>query len=125
MKKLVSISLLIGFMAMALKPIGPYFEYLLNQDFIANNYCVNQDRPALQCNGKCYLMNRIKEQSDLATENEVFQMATSVEVIVVLPQTEVWLPPSSEKTIYPQAVIAFPFNWINIPVPPPPQPFQA
>jgi hypothetical protein len=37
-------------------------EYLLNKSYIANNLCVNKDKPAMHCNGKCYLSKKLKEQ---------------------------------------------------------------
>ena len=36
--------------------------YLLNKNHIANNFCINKNKPALQCNGKCYLARQLKEQ---------------------------------------------------------------
>jgi hypothetical protein len=45
-----------------LKPIAPYIEYALNQDYIANFLCVNKKKPELNCNGKCYLMKEVKKQ---------------------------------------------------------------
>jgi hypothetical protein len=42
-----------------------YADYLINREAYAA-YCVNKARPALQCNGKCQLMQKLekKEQQD-------------------------------------------------------------
>lgn len=32
-----------------------------NQTFIAKELCINRDRPELSCNGKCFLMTKMKE----------------------------------------------------------------
>ncbi|WP_235324472.1 hypothetical protein [Pedobacter lusitanus] len=40
------------------------FEF--NKEYIASNLCINRNRPELHCNGKCYLMKKIKQ----AEENE-------------------------------------------------------
>lgn len=32
----------------------------INQAYIAKNWCINRDKPELQCNGKCVLMQRLK-----------------------------------------------------------------
>lgn len=45
-----------------LRPIAPFVEYAINQDYIAKFLCINQDKPAMQCNGKCYLYKEIKKQ---------------------------------------------------------------
>lgn len=38
----------------------------LNQKYIAEKLCENKDRPWMHCNGRCYLMNKVKQ----AEENE-------------------------------------------------------
>jgi hypothetical protein len=37
-------------------------DFLLNQSYIAENLCVNRDKPMMHCNGKCYLSKKINEQ---------------------------------------------------------------
>ena len=51
-------------MVAMLRPIQPYVEYILNQNYIAEFLCVNKDKPQLQCNGKCFLMKEIEKQKD-------------------------------------------------------------
>ncbi len=46
-------------------PAFPIIEYLINYDFIANELCVNKDKPLLGCNGKCYLEKQVKKQMNL------------------------------------------------------------
>lgn len=53
--------------------IGSYFSrdfafatFTLNQKYIAEQLCVNKDKPWMHCNGHCYLMNKVKQ----AEENE-------------------------------------------------------
>jgi hypothetical protein len=38
----------------------------LNQKYIAEKLCENKDKPWMNCNGRCYLMNKVKQ----AEENE-------------------------------------------------------
>lgn len=47
-----------------LRPVQPYVEYMLNQDYIAEFLCINKDKPKLQCNGKCYLVKEIEKQQE-------------------------------------------------------------
>jgi len=37
-------------------------DYFLNKDYVTKAYCVNKDKPAMHCNGKCYLARQLKEQ---------------------------------------------------------------
>ncbi len=45
-----------------LRPIQPYVEYILNQDYIAEFLCINKDKPELECHGKCHLVKEINKQ---------------------------------------------------------------
>ncbi len=47
-----------------LRPVQPYMEYLLNQDYIAEFLCINKDKPKLQCNGKCHLAKQLENQNE-------------------------------------------------------------
>jgi len=48
-----------------------YAGFELNHKYIAENLCINRDKPWLHCNGKCYFMRKIKQ----AEENEKKQDA--------------------------------------------------
>lgn len=46
------------------RPVMPLFEYLINKDYIAEFLCVNKDKVELECEGKCYLMQKLEQQND-------------------------------------------------------------
>ena len=46
-----------------IKPVIPVLDYVLNYEYISTQLCVNRDKPQLQCNGKCYLMQALAEQA--------------------------------------------------------------
>lgn len=46
------------------RPVLPLFEYVINQDYIAEFLCVNKENIELQCNGKCYLMQKLSAQNE-------------------------------------------------------------
>ena len=53
-------------MTFAIRPameITTVLYYQLNIDYIVEKYCVNKERPKLNCNGKCYLMNQMKAKT--------------------------------------------------------------
>ncbi|MDB2462592.1 hypothetical protein N9W61_00595 [Algibacter sp.] len=52
------------YMVAMLRPIQPYVEYVLNQDYIAEFLCINKDKPELQCNGKCHLVKELEKQQE-------------------------------------------------------------
>ena len=38
-----------------------YAAYEWNQDYISSEICINREKPQLHCNGKCYLMKKLKQ----------------------------------------------------------------
>ncbi len=52
-----------------LRPVLPLFEYVVNQDYIAEFLCINKEKPELSCNGKCYLMQKLNEQNEEKRQN--------------------------------------------------------
>lgn len=52
-----------------LRPVLPLFDYVINQDYIAEFLCVNTDKPELACNGKCYLMQKLNASNEEKRQN--------------------------------------------------------
>ncbi|MFI2741380.1 hypothetical protein ACG2LH_01460 [Zhouia sp. PK063] len=42
----------------------PVINYLINEDYIAEYFCINKDKPEMHCNGKCYLAMQLKKQQE-------------------------------------------------------------
>ncbi|MFC4220915.1 hypothetical protein [Flagellimonas marina] len=69
MNRLIAhIFLALYFLAMA-RPVAPLLEYIIYEDYISEFLCINKDNTELQCNGKCYLMQRISEQNEQKKQN--------------------------------------------------------
>lgn len=54
---------------MLIRPLWPIVNYVANYDYIIENFCINKDKPELECNGQCYLMQQLAEQSDEGQTN--------------------------------------------------------
>ncbi|AWW29316.1 hypothetical protein DN752_03695 [Echinicola strongylocentroti] len=39
-------------------------DYALNKEYIAENFCINKDKPMMNCDGKCFLAEKLKEAQD-------------------------------------------------------------
>lgn len=50
-----------------------YAGFEVNQKYIAEKLCENRDKPWLNCNGRCYLMKKIKqaEEKERSAEHQV------------------------------------------------------
>ena len=121
MKKIALILILISFSARPLYQLSYFAYYELNIDYITAKYCVNKDKPEMQCNGKCHLMK------ELAMGAPKKDNARSLQLI------EAFYPVYFQEYAY---TYSFPFleprecsNWsicndqqtrfLNVPVPPP------
>ena len=78
LKKLFVYILLISF---AIRPfffVGQVLYYHLNIDYIIETYCINTDKPELQCNGKCHLSKQLnlaknEESEDNSNSEMLFE----------------------------------------------------
>ncbi len=54
---------------MLTKPLWPVVEYVMNYDFIIATLCENQDKPEMHCDGKCYLVKQLAQESESGNNN--------------------------------------------------------
>ncbi|MCF6223355.1 MAG: hypothetical protein L3J34_06460 [Flavobacteriaceae bacterium] len=52
-----------------LQPVVPLIEFYSNKEYIINVLCENRDKPALACNGKCYLEKQLKKVNNQDTHD--------------------------------------------------------
>ena len=46
------------------RPVMPLLEYAFNEEYISEFLCINKADTKLNCNGRCYLVKKIKEQTN-------------------------------------------------------------
>lgn len=49
-------------------------DFAINQDYIAAYLCENQDRPELDCQGKCFLMTKLRKQMNESQKHKAKQL---------------------------------------------------
>ncbi len=64
MKYLLNILLLVLLVSHTSKTIITFVSFKCNQRYIASTLCENKQKPALECDGKCYLKKQIKKQQE-------------------------------------------------------------
>lgn len=64
MRSFIAYVLLFAIVLPTLSPWGTIAYFQLNRSYIAKVLCENRDRPKLNCNGKCYLAKKLKQQQD-------------------------------------------------------------
>jgi len=68
--RLIAITLLLALVSANLSGLLVYAEFKVNQKYIAAALCENRDKPQLNCNGKCYLMKKLKDAEDKEKKQE-------------------------------------------------------
>lgn len=64
MRRLIAYILLFSILLPTLSPWGTVAYFHVNRAYIAKVLCENRNRPALLCNGKCYLAKLLKKQQE-------------------------------------------------------------
>jgi hypothetical protein len=69
-----------------LRPFTPYVNYYLNKEKITEEKCVNKDKPAMECDGKCYLKKQVissqqeRDESPISLNFDVEKYVHNIEV---------------------------------------------
>lgn len=64
MRSYIASLLLFAIMLPTISPWGTVAYFNINRNYIAKVLCENRDRPQLNCNGKCYLAKKLKQQQE-------------------------------------------------------------
>lgn len=69
-KRLTAIILLLALISANLSGLFIYAQFKANQGYIATSLCENRDKPQLHCEGKCYLMKKLKDAEEKEKQQE-------------------------------------------------------
>jgi hypothetical protein len=107
--KLTAVLLIIAIISCSFSRFFIYAGYQLNKNYIATKLCENRNKPWLHCNGKCYLIKKIKqaEEKQNAAERETQKNLVQESYCEAIPEVK----------FYTQLlqVIAIPNNRIALP----------
>jgi len=68
--RLIAILLICSSFSMNLSGVFVFAGFEMNEAYIAKELCVNKDKPQLHCNGKCYLMKKLKQAEEKEQKQE-------------------------------------------------------
>ena len=77
LRRVISLFLLLAVISANFSRLYVFAGFGLNQKYIAANLCENRSRPWLHCDGKCYLMKKVK-QAEEKEKNEERQTQKSL-----------------------------------------------
>jgi hypothetical protein len=82
-----------------------YAGFEVNSKYIAETLCVNKSRPWMHCNGKCYLMNKLKQAEEKEKKQQKENSKSQYQEALVSPAFRLTLKPVVSKTNYPKRLI--------------------
>lgn len=98
-------------------------NYFLNTAEITELFCINKEKPQLECNGKCHLAKQFVETEKNETESPFanHQMAYNLDIISILINESLLLNDSElkPKKVFHQDFYYTIEQWYSIPSPPP------
>jgi len=68
--KLTAVLLIISIISSSFSRFFIYAGFEMNKSYIIAKLCENRNKPWLHCNGKCYLMKKIKQAEDKQSKTE-------------------------------------------------------
>jgi len=98
LKKTVAIIAGLSILMPYVTTLGILIDFSVNQDFIAKVLCIEKDEPMSNCNGKCYLSQKLKKvQEPDDTQAPTRQKSEKVEVIYYFTKCKYQGLTSSDK----------------------------
>jgi len=70
LRRIVSLLLLVAVISANFSRLFVYAGFGINQKYIAASLCENRSKPWLHCNGKCYLMKKVKQAEEKEKSEE-------------------------------------------------------
>lgn len=84
--KPISILLLCSLLTVNFSNLFVFAGFEMNRKYIAAELCENRNKPELHCNGKCYLMKKLKQAQDKEEKQERQSQQTQVQdALAVIP----------------------------------------
>lgn len=111
------VAILMSFLILftSLKDLVTYVGFYANQDYIAQVFCINKDKPEILCSGKCFLNDSLIENHEEKKDTNT-QLPQSEERIVFvwplkvnIPETKRVLPSEKSPITYRHELYSFDF----------------
>jgi hypothetical protein len=83
LNRTIAIILLFAVISSSFSRLFIYAGFNANQKYIASTFCENKNRPWLHCNGKCYLMKKLKQSEEKQKSEERRNQKSPFQEIIV------------------------------------------
>lgn len=116
LNRVVAFCLLFALLGSGFSRFFVYAGFEVNSKYIAENLCVNKSRPWMNCNGKCYLMNKLKqaaekekkqEREDLKSRYQQALPASAFRLTLKRPRVKISYPSVADPQVIQRAIEIF------------------
>ena len=111
-RRILSIVLLLAYLGTISTTLAPLVYYISHQDYISQNLCENRDQVNLECNGKCYLNEKLSETTQKNNQENRIDLEKYPELIS-LSVFSIVFSFSHFVFAYPNFYNLYSFNCIN------------
>lgn len=84
----ITLLLIIGLVSAQFSQYFVVAGFDLNRNYIAAQLCVNKSRPWMHCNGRCYLMKKLKQSADKEKAAERENQKNNFQVAIIYQQDQ-------------------------------------
>lgn len=102
LKRFIAISLLFALIGSNFSRFFIYAGFELNQKYISEKLCENRDRPWMHCNGKCFLMKKLKQAEEKEKKQERENQRSHYMEALPTAASSFTFTRSTVKIIYPE-----------------------
>jgi hypothetical protein len=100
----IAVFLLISLLLANCSSLCVYMGFELNRAYIATSLCVNKDKPEMHCNGKCYLMKKLKQAQEKEQKQERQAQKTPIQDALLVSSLKF------ERYAFAEVVFHIPFS---------------
>ncbi|RYY36392.1 MAG: hypothetical protein EOP46_06605 [Sphingobacteriaceae bacterium] len=107
LNRFLAITLIFALVGASFSRFFAYAGFEANKKYIAEKLCENKSRPWMNCNGKCYLMKKLKETEEKEKKQEQEQKRNQhQEVLPTIPEITFAVKKPVVKKTYPLLPVA-------------------
>ena len=122
--RIIASILLLALLSANLSGLFIYAEFKANQKSIAATLCENRDKPEMHCEGKCYLMKKLKDAVEKETKKDKEAQKKGWQLISIIQTPEVILFLSFKQKKERPIITSFQLPEISSEIPHPPPSFS-
>lgn len=88
MRQILTYILVLSMLLIPMKDLIVYTSFIFDRDAIAEQYCINTNRPELMCKGMCYLNDQLSQGDE---HNQILQDQDRTSIILLKPELINWI----------------------------------